>query len=452
MRYIKYRMSIFDNQLPDSFAFRWLARRSTVQKSIDLLNYLEHSGYYWLTIIRGYPQEKEIERKYYRIAAFANTVGAILIAKTALTICLKDDYTRLLLGDIFIGSFSHGIQNTVLMMVLTLVIGLRYFGFLTERLKKVVILRKLHQLREKRFDCTTFMLTPRANSYMRLYFYLFGIFYKMTNAFVCTCVSGWLSYNYLSNPINHTSWLTSITTGLWSILTAFVYAAGAFPTIWFYVHNTMIITFAIFSLDSCHNYGQAMANLNCKVTKKAIYKFLTQQNRIYNYIYQHTVDWGKLFFYGILVVSGTGNFILFAATFIGTGSDLLDYALLVLGFVTFNSISIMNVLAAFAANKITLNRLCNYKIARRCKFNLRLSLKLLTTCERLNLNKVGFNLGGICTLDSEHFLLYLMENAGLMLMFITNFNKASSNQQLNVPNQIQRSDLNVTNQDTSISW
>uniref|UniRef100_T1KKR4 Gustatory receptor n=1 Tax=Tetranychus urticae TaxID=32264 RepID=T1KKR4_TETUR len=449
MSYTKYEEPVLDGQLHDSYLLRWLARRSTVQKSIDLLNYLEHSGYYWLTTVRGYPQEKEIERKYYIIAGFADTVGAILIAKTVLNANISDDYTRLLLGDIFIGSSSHGIQNMVLFMLLMLAIGLRFFGFLTERTRKVIILRQFHQLREKRFDSATFMLTPRANSYMRQFFYLFGIFYKMTNALVCTCVTAWLTYVYLSNPINHTSLLISITTGFWTILTAAAYTAGAFPTVWIYVHNTMIITFTFFSLDSCHNYGQSIVKANCRVKKKAIYRFLTQQNRIYNYIYQHTVDWGKLFFYGILIVSATGNFILFAAIFIGTGSDLFDYALLVHGSVTFNSIGIINVLAAIASNKITLNRLCNYKIARRCKFNLRLSLKLLMTCERLNLNEVGFNLAGIFPLDSEHYLLYLLENAGLMLMFITNFNKSSSNQQPSIPLQTQ----NVTNQENpSTSW
>ncbi|XP_053208485.1 interleukin-1 receptor-associated kinase 4-like [Panonychus citri] len=43
---------------------------------------------------------------------------------------------------------------------------------------------------------------------------------------------------------------------------------------------------------------------------------------------------------------------------------------------------------------------------------------LLATCERMNINRIGFSLGGICTLDSKTFLLYLLENAGLMLMFM----------------------------------
>uniref|UniRef100_T1KKB3 Gustatory receptor n=1 Tax=Tetranychus urticae TaxID=32264 RepID=T1KKB3_TETUR len=446
MNYIRYSESVLDNQPHDSILLRQLARHSTVQKSVDLLNYLERSGYAWLTTIRGYRQEKEIQRKYYYIGAAADIIGIILLIKCSCVVFLQDEYTRLLLGDIFIGSPSHGIQNMVLTMLLVLTVGLRYFSFLSERIGNVVILRQFHLLREKRFDCGTFMLTPVDCSLLRQVFYLLGFFYKTSNPSLSCAITGWLAYAYFSNPLNHTNWLTSITTAFWTILADFIYITATYPTVWMFAHNAMIITFAIFSLKSCNYYGQSLINETCKIKKKAIYKFLAQQNRIYNFIYQHTVDLGMLFFYGCLVVSCTGNFILFSAIFIGTGSDLFDYALVGVGALAFNSIGVMNILAAFAASKISLNRLLNYKIARRCKFNRHLSLKLLMTCERLNLTEVGFNLGGIFTLDSEHFLLYLMENASLMLMFITNFNKSSSNQQPS-NNTIPNCGLNGTSQE-----
>ncbi|XP_015787599.1 uncharacterized protein LOC107364689 [Tetranychus urticae] len=405
MNYIKYTESVLDNQPHNSILLRQLARRSTVQKSVDLLNYLERSGYAWLTTIRGYRQKKKIQRRYYYIGAALDIIGIILLIKCFFIVFLQDEYTRLLLGDIFIGSPSHGIQNMVLAILLVLTVGLRYFSFLVERLGNVIILRQFHLLRKKRFDCGTFMLTPVDCSLLRQVFYLLGFFYKTSLPPLSYAITGWLTYAYFSNPLNHTNWLTSITTAFWTILADFIYITGAYPTVWMFVHNAMVVTCAIFRLESCNFYGQSLINETCKIEEKAIYKLLAQQNRIYNFIYQHNVDLGMLFSYGFLIVSCAGNFILFAAIFIGTGSDLFDYALVGVGALAFNSIAVMNILAAFAANKISLIRLLNYKIARRCKFNRNLSLKLLMTCERLNLTEVGFNLRGIFTLDFEHFLL-----------------------------------------------
>ncbi|XP_053208306.1 uncharacterized protein LOC128392324 isoform X2 [Panonychus citri] len=90
----------------------------------------------------------------------------------------------------------------------------------------------------------------------------------------------------------------------------------------------------------------------------------------------------------------------------------------------FSAIVALNILAALTVAKVSLCHSVNYQIARRCKLTLSTNLKLLATCERMNINRIGFSLGGICTLDSKTFLLYLLENAGLMLMFITNFNKS----------------------------
>uniref|UniRef100_T1KSJ6 Odorant receptor n=1 Tax=Tetranychus urticae TaxID=32264 RepID=T1KSJ6_TETUR len=416
------------NSLCKSFGFKsielWLTRKSKVKLAVELLDELEDSGNRWLCTLRGYQQKSSVTRRKIFVNWILALVGLVITLKTFLTTFISNKFIGILLGDIFFGLPGHDIQNMLLTMIFLLSSGVKHVGFEKERLNRYKILRVYHKLRETQFEYDELMLSQHDCTQIRKFIYLFGQFYKIDSPAVSIAIPVWLLLIYLTNPVNQESLFNAIITGLWTLITAIVFIYGAYATVWSFIHNTLIVVFVIHSLKSLYSYGESILDQGC--SEAQISKYLTQQNRIYNLVHQHVVEMGMVTGYGIFVVSCTGNFALFVSIFIGTGSNLTDYVILAVGCMNMTSIVTLNTVGALSANMILSCRALNYRIARRIRCQFKYKLKLLMTCERLNLTRIGFSTGGIYKLDSESFLLYLLENAGLMLMFITNFNKLNT--------------------------
>ncbi|XP_053209291.1 uncharacterized protein LOC128393191 [Panonychus citri] len=390
----------------ESIIHRWLAIRSTPILIVQLLNLIEKSGLRWCCTFRGYQQVNRITRKHYIIGLTLDFVGLLTIAKGFVVLFVSNSNVQMYLGDLFIGSSVHNIQTMMINMLLLLACGLRYFGFYTERKGRVEPLTLYYRLKSSAINCEQFKLTPSHCSSMRKIFYIFGQFYLIVTPITCFAISTWIIYAFYTNQINFSSTISLLTTGLWTIVTCTIFTLGAYPTIWLYIHISMIITFVTFSLASNQLFGkQLIVDKDQTNENGQSVKYLVQQNKIYNFIYQMTIGMGQVFCYGIIIVTGTGNFAMFVSLFIGTGSGLFDYFILAVGCMSFNSIVIINMLSSFTANQALICQKVNYQIGRHCKLDLKTQLKLLSTCERINIHRIGFSLGGLYTLDSYHFLL-----------------------------------------------
>ncbi|XP_053205799.1 uncharacterized protein LOC128390144 [Panonychus citri] len=420
----KYREFNVHGKVSDSYWTNWLERKTTREAATDLLSVVERSGIRWLCIISGYEQVNPISKGRLVLGHFINLIGAITIIRGFFVVALPYDYVQIALGDLFIGSPVHEIQNMLITMLLTLSCGLKYCGFSAERRGPIQVLKLYHRLRSTKFDHKQFMLTPDDCSSIRKSFFFLSYFYLFVTPLTCLAIAAWLTFAFLINPINYESLYNILVIGIWTIVISSIFTLGSYPTIWLYIQNTMIMSYVSFALNSNHLHGQLLVKSESKADQQELFNYFSQQNKIYNFINRSTVDLGQMLSYGIIVVSGVADFTMFVSVFIGTGSDLFNYIIFSVGIMAFTAIVVINILSAFTVVKVSLCHLVNYQIARRCKLNLSTQLKLLATCERMNVNQIGFTLGGIFTMDSHTFLLYLLENAGLMLMFITNFNKS----------------------------
>lgn len=337
----------------ENYFHRWLALKSTKEKSVDLLNAFEMSGYRWFSTIRGYKQVKPITRKHYIIGLTIDFLGLITVLRGFLIILIPNSTIRILLGDLFVGSPAEEIQVSLITMLFTLSSGLKYNGFLVERKGPIRVYQILyHEIRVSKFDRKQFMLTREDDSSLRKGWYLFGRFYFIATPLTCLGIAGWLIFAFTVNPINYSNPINLIATSFWTILTSIIFTLGAYSTIWLYCHNTMFIPFVTLSLNSVQKLGKSIMG-HKKTAQGDILKYFAQQNRIYNFIHLCTTDLGTIISYGVLIVSATADFAMFTSIFIGTGSDLFDYIILSVGIMSFGAIVGINVFSAFTTHRVS---------------------------------------------------------------------------------------------------
>ncbi|XP_053205663.1 uncharacterized protein LOC128390022 [Panonychus citri] len=382
-----------------------LERKTTREAVSDLLGVAEKSAVRWYCIVRGYEQIKPIAKGRYIFELFLDFIGAIILLRGFLMIVVPFAPVRIALGDPFIGSTAHGIQIMLVNGILILACGLRYHCFAAEKRGPVEAFQLYHRLRATKFDHKKFKLTSADCSHIRKLFFLFIRFYLIITPLTCLAIAGWLGFAFIANPINYDNLTNFVVIGVWTVIVSITITLGTYPSYWIYIQNTLIMVFVAFALNSNQFFGQLLVKSGIRANQNDIFEYFSQQNKIYNTINRSIVDLGSTFSHGVIVASGLADFAMFVSIWIGTGSDLFDYLIFAVGITIFSAIVMVNILAALTVVKVSSCHLTNYQIARYCKLNLSANLKLLATCERMNVNQIGFTLGGIFTMNSHSFML-----------------------------------------------
>ncbi|XP_053208484.1 uncharacterized protein LOC128392482 [Panonychus citri] len=299
----KYREFNEQDEVIETRWRQWLVQKTTREATTDLMNKVERLGIRWLCTISGFAQIEPISKGRYLFELFLDCVGAITILRGFFVIVIPYDSVRIALGDLFIGSQAHAIQNMLITFLLILSCGLRYLSFLSESRGRMETFRIYDGLRSTKFDHKQFMLTPADCSHIRKAFFPLLYFFLIATPLTCLGIAGWLTFAFVSNPINYENLYNSVIIGIWTIVISGTFTIDAYPSFWHFSQNTMIMAFVAFALNSNKLFGQLLVKSGPKADQRDLFKYFRQQNKIYNLINSSTVDLGKILFYGVIVVS-----------------------------------------------------------------------------------------------------------------------------------------------------
>ncbi|XP_015791621.2 uncharacterized protein LOC107368325 [Tetranychus urticae] len=195
---------------------------------------------------------------------------------------------------------------------------------------------------------------------------------------------------------------------------------------WSFTHIILLIVYTSLCLDFL--YSSIDSNNQLVPATVLIDIFIKKQNYYYNQLLITERQLSPITLAGYIIGSLMADFALFYGLFIKTGSVLFNVLTITLGIVAFGALTLLNIIAATTVDKVKKCRLMNYWIIRSGQSKtLSSQIKLIAIFERLSTHPVGFFVGRLFVIDNHRFLLFLLENISILLLFITNMTRLWKN-------------------------
>ncbi|XP_015786851.1 uncharacterized protein LOC107364066 isoform X2 [Tetranychus urticae] len=424
--FIKFNVQLV--KMLTDFPFNWLAglkddliakgvnyleRNTSTEQLVDHLIKMNDLGKFWLVCIRGYSQKGIIPVKKRLISTGLDAL-CITVLGYIIFLALTAD-TR-----------KQSVQIATSIFILINLLGIRWASIYCEYIDQYTILRFFDDIiRTGSFDIHCLLGSTNCNLFKWFTFILLQ-FYSLS-----TIISGIALILYHIFAVLRVDlklgWtlLTDVTILITVPSVAFVIIFVVHNVTWCFTHIIILMIHSAFALDNIHKKAiKSMTTSKCnadptQADSNDCAEYWHSSNFCYNQIKIMKYQLSPITFYGYLLGCLGTDFALFTGAIYGTGDSTLNYIITGLGLLALQILTMVNEASAFALRIISKCEKLNYRMSCCCKCQTTIKLKGLLTIERMQYSKVGFYVGQLFLMDNLQYLMFLLENGSLLLLFVT---------------------------------
>ncbi|XP_015791827.1 uncharacterized protein LOC107368499 [Tetranychus urticae] len=391
---------------------------------------LERIGSIVSANIRGYKQEGSMST-FHHIYHFCSHIWFIIVVARSVTLIVSDDpEDSLYLGDFFSSTKGKNFLHANIIVYYLLFFSSRAALHIADSRKPQLSFQFFNTIKlnglstARKFLTSKHEYTWRFYSYIALQFFFIVIPIVAVSLFVLSAIFA------LENPALYKSIYHFIWYFFWILIVTGPLGANIFTLFWSYTHTMTLSNYLFLAFTSVDHIGaRILKKMDSGQTANnldLIREFIRRQNSLLNLLKAINSDAAPTMWTGYLISCFLADFNLFLGLFIDGGSPVMNIICFALACTAFSNLLLLHLSGIAINNTIAEIREKNFSIQARGVKVLPESIALWinSTQERFENGETGFSCCHIFILTQSSFLFSVLENSGILMMFVANFKKS----------------------------
>ncbi|XP_015788143.1 uncharacterized protein LOC107365184 [Tetranychus urticae] len=386
---------------------------------------LEKMGKITKTCVLGYAQKGRMGRLNHTLHTLSHIWFIVVVARSIRLLLFDDPNETIYLGDFFSQTKGKEFLHFLIIVYYLLFFASRAGAHISEARKPMLMLKFYGKIEKHGFDSMCRLLTPtkfknfRIVLYSALQFYFIGIPIIALSLFVL-CITFALQTSTFYLSIYHSIWFV-----FWVIIITGPLALNIYSLFWFYTHFISLITYCSMSLGCAYDLGGIIQS-DVGKHLDLLADYLKRQNKILNLIRSINCDIGPTAFVGYIIATFLANFSLFLAIFVTSESNAMKIICFGLAIIAYTNLTLLHFAGTVVHERLMEIRERNFSIQARGVnlIPLPMAVWINSTLERIENGENGISVTHIFVMRQSSFLFFVLENSGILMMFVSNFVKS----------------------------
>ncbi|XP_053207250.1 uncharacterized protein LOC128391390 [Panonychus citri] len=386
---------------------------------------LENIGKTTKSCIRGYQQKGKLGWYNHTIHILFHIWFVIVVARAVRLIAVTDPEETFYLGDFFSEAKGKTFLHSIIIVYYILFFCSRIGAHISEVRKPMLMLKFYEKIKNEGFESIRKQLTKAKVKSFQILFYIALQFYFIgipivSLALLALCSTFALQNSQVTSSLENFSWFS-----FWVLIICIPLGINVYTLFWYYTVYISAITYCSMSLSCIDDLGDKIQS-DVSKHRDLIKDYLRQQNKILNLMRSVNSDIGPVVWVGYLISTFLANFTLFLGIFIESGSSAMRFICLGLATTAYSNLTLLHFAGTAAHDKLMDIREKNFSIqAQGVKIiPPAIAVWINSTQERIENGEIGFSVTHIFIMRQSSFLFFVLENSGILMMFVANFKKS----------------------------
>uniref|UniRef100_T1KW38 Gustatory receptor n=1 Tax=Tetranychus urticae TaxID=32264 RepID=T1KW38_TETUR len=378
----------------------------------------------WLYITRrGHDQDKrEIVQSGYHLMNNLIRISAIILCTRLFILCYEtsDEMQIYLANPFYKLQGAQAIAFMISSLVFTLSLLREYIMYL-EDIGSSILLTYLRDIRQYGFDCKRLGLTEKQRKKFRVAFHLILVNWYRIIQFNIYIIPAFIAIVHLVNPAfgldNPTLIITSF---FWFLSESFCFIYVACGTFDIGAHITVLVPLFIFKIESIIELNERYLFSPKSIEPHLLRQLNIDTIRLLNLLDVMSRDLRYLFVFVIVGISFLADTFIFLGPILHIGSTILQNFFSTLGFFILFAIGLISYAAGNLHGRLIIIHKRYTSLLAKEKVDFGTHSKAMEVLDRIMGPFTGVKIGDFCTIDRYLFVVYIMENASMIMLLVCN--------------------------------